>query len=236
MTNDFTSLSNIPNLTNTLKTSQDYLLYNKLNCVRVGIVDEFYPNEKKVKVYIANKVTVGLNKDGTQIVEDYPPIFAKVHYLGWGDIGITYPITKGMEGILLFNDREIESWYLNGQINPVAHNRCHSLSDALFICGVHSMPNMIELVADCLNIFYKNTFIRLLENTISIKGDTTLEGNLTQTGNYAQTGNITQTGSITSSGTITGASLNAGDGASGTFMSDDGKTITVVNGIVTGIS
>lgn len=45
------------------------------------------------------------------------------------------------------------------------------------------------------------------------------------------TGQITLTSPIVA----TSAILQAGNGASGTFTSDDGKTITVANGIVTGI-
>ena len=41
MTNNFTRLSNVPNLMTTLRTTQDDLLYNKLNCMRVAIVEEF---------------------------------------------------------------------------------------------------------------------------------------------------------------------------------------------------
>lgn len=190
MTNNFTRLSNVPNLMTTLRTTQDDLLYNKLNCMRVAIVEEFYPETKKVKVNIVNKATIGLNKDGTQIVKEYPPIFAKVVYLGWGDIGATFPLVKGMEGFLLFNDREIESWFLNGQINPVAYNRCHSLSDAVFICGIQSQPNLVEFIDNCLNLFYKQGSIQIADGTVTINGNTTINGNLVVNGSITATGDI----------------------------------------------
>ena len=219
MASNFTSLSNIPDLMSTLRTAQKDLLYNQLNCMKVAIVDEFYPETKKVKVNIANKVLLGLNKDGTQILADYPAIFAKVCYIGWGDRGLTFPLEKGMEGFLLFNDREIESWFINGQANPLAYDRCHSLSDAVFICGIQSQPNLVDFVADCINLYYKDTFIRLLEDSISINGDTTLTGDLTATG------------------TITGAVLVDESGATGNIVDSDGKILaTVQNGIIKSIN
>jgi len=164
MSNNYISQTNVPDLFQTLKSTENNILYNRLNCVRVAIVDEFFSDNLTVRVNIANKQVRGLNQDGSQILADYPPIYAKVHFFGWGDVGATYPITKGMEGILLFSDREVESWFINGSVNPLAYDRSHSKTDALFICGLHSMPNMITFVHECLNLFYKNTYIRLSQH------------------------------------------------------------------------
>lgn len=205
------------NLGHVLDALKDNINYN-FNCVKIATVESFDPENLTVCCKVANKRLRQINSDGSQVLQDYPLIYAKVHYFGWGDVGATFPITQGMEGVLLFNDREIETWFITGQSGNLAYERCHDLSDAIFICGVHSLPNMISLVADCLNIFYKNTFIRLLENGISINGD------------------IAQTGNLTSSATITGASLVDTSGATGSFRSDDNKTITVANGIIKSIS
>lgn len=85
------------------------IAYSTINCVRIGIVEEFNAENLTVKCKIANKLVTGLTPSGVQETRDYPPIYAKVQYLGWGEVGITYPIQAGTEGILLFSDREIES-------------------------------------------------------------------------------------------------------------------------------
>ena len=205
------------NLGHVLDSLKDNINYN-LNCVKVATVESFNPDDLTVCCKVANKRLRNIQADGSQILQDYPLIYAKVHYLGWGDVGATFPITQGMEGILLFNDRELETWFLTGQSGRLAYERSHSLSDAIFICGIHSLPNMIELVADCFNIFYKNTYIRLLEDSISING------------------NIALTGDLTASGKITGASLVDTSGATGTFLTSDSKTVTVTNGIIKSIN
>lgn len=212
MPENFNQLASKTTLYNVLEALKNNINYN-LNCIKVATVDQFFPENLTASCRVVNKRVLGLKEDGNQILQDYPLIYAKVHYLGWGDVGITYPIIQGMEGILLFNDRELETWFITGQSGNLAYDRCHNLSDAIFICGVHSLPNMINLVADCMNIFYKNSYIQLLESSISINGD------------------ITQTGNITSSGTITGSSLVDTSGASGTFTADS-KSITVENGII----
>lgn len=219
MPQNFNQLASKTTLYGVLEALKSNINYN-LNCIKVATVEQFFADNLTVSCKINNKRVVGLKEDGNQILKDYPLIYAKVHYFGWGDVGATYPIKQGMEGVLLFNDRELETWFLTGQGGNLAYDRCHSLSDAIFICGVHSIPNMINLVADCLNIFYKNTYIQLLETGINING------------------NIAQAGNVTSTGTVTGASLVDTSGATGTFKSSDSpqKTITVQNGIIKSIS
>lgn len=211
--------TNQPTLYNALQASEYNVVKNKLNCVRIGVVDEFDAETLVAKIQLVTKLTIGVNNDGSLKVVDYPPIFAKVHYLGWGTTGVTFPITKGMEGIVLFSDREIESWFISGEITPPAYDRNHSFSDAIFICGIHSLPNMIQLAESCLNLFYGTTNIQLSDTGITANG------------------NVTQTGDITSSGTITGASIVDTSGATGSLIDSDGKVLaTVVNGIIKSIN
>ena len=207
---DFLQNATKTSLFNLLNTLRENINCN-MNCVKVATVEEFYPDNLTVSCRVANKRLIGLQDDGNQQLRDYALIFAKVHFFGWGNIGATYPIKKGMEGVLLFNDRELETWFLTGKGGNLAYNRCHDLSDAIFICGVHSLPNMINIVADCLNLFYENS-------SFQISGDT-IKAN-------SQNFNIDSTK----------LNINGQSGVSGTFVSKDDKTITVTNGIITGIS
>lgn len=190
MTLNYNNLINEPNLITTLTSFQESLKYNEINCIRVGIIESYDENTRVAKVNIANKLTTGIKEDGTQIVQDYAPIYAKVIFFGWADIGITHPINQGMEGILLFNDREIESWYINGNINNLAYKRAHSKTDAFFIAGLLSLPNMIATLQNCLHLFYKLTDIKLSDSGVVITGNTIINGNLTVNGSIVATGDI----------------------------------------------
>ena len=200
MTLNYNNLINEPNLITTLTSFQDSIKYNEINCVRVGIIESYNENTRVAKVNIANKLTTGVKEDGTPIVQDYAPIYAKVLFFGWADIGMTHPINQGMEGILLFNDREIESWYINGNINNLAYKRAHSKTDAFFIAGLLSLPNMVATLQNCLHLFYKLTDIKLTHSGVEITGNTVINGNLTVNGNISTTGSITATGDITAAG------------------------------------
>ena len=193
MTN-FQNLKNEPDLLSTLSIFEQALKYNKINCCRVGIVDEYDAENRIAKVTIANKLTLGQNDDGSLITQNYAPIYAKVLFFGWGNIGITHPISKGNEGILLFNDREIESWYISGNITELAYDRAHDKTDAIFISGLLSMPNMLATLQNCINIFYKTKNIQVSETGITINGDTVINGNLQVNGNINATGDIVANG------------------------------------------
>lgn len=188
----------------------------ELNCMRVGIVQAFYPDDLTVDVLIANKKTLGLNPDGTQNVKDFPLIRAKIVY---SSPFITFPINTGDECILLFSDREIESWFINGEINPEGYSRIHAFTDAVAIFGIRSLPKMIQILTDCLHLFYGQSDIQIKENQINV--NSTL---LNIVGNTTQTGDITAT------------NLNATAAATGTFRTSDNKTVTVTNGIITAIT
>lgn len=191
--------------------------------MRIGVVQEFYPENLTVQVKIADKKVIGLNPDGSQILKEYPLIYAKVCYC---NPFLTYPLMQGMECILLFNDREIETWFINGGSNIQAYPRMHDLSDAIAIVGIRSLPNMIQILTDCLHLFYGQSDLQIKDENINLN-----------TGTLNITANTFQTGDTTQDGTITATSLNATSAASGDLVDSQGKVIAkVTNGIVTSIS
>lgn len=173
--NKFTQFVLPADLTQTLmsagsKTASD------INCMRIGVIQEFYPDNLTAQVKLVDKKNIGLNPDGSQILREYPPIYAKVCYC---NPFTTFPLTQGMECIVLFNDREIETWFINGGSNIQAYPRMHDLTDAIAIVGIRSLPMMIQVLTDCLHLFYGNSSLQIKEAetdlnsaTINITGDT----------------------------------------------------------------
>lgn len=227
MSLNFNDFANNNNNLYVYNKSVEKKIKSSLNCVRVGIVDEFYPNEHVVKVRIANKMLVGLNKDGSHIDDDYAPIFAKVYYMGWKETQVTYPIEVGTEGIVLFNDRELESWYLNGEINSLSSTRMHDITDSIFIAGLHSMPNIIETIFNCLNLVFQSTNISLKSDKVQIDtvGSVEINTNTLQSNSHANfNGNLNVNGNLSSS-----------NGASGVVLAGS-SLLTFMDGILVSIS
>lgn len=184
--NKFTQFANPGDLTRLLLNSETKLAL-QLNCVRIGVVEEFYPENLTAQIKLVDKKVSGLNPDGSQVLKDYPPIYAKVCYC---NPFCTFPLTQGMECVLLFNDREIETWFINGGSNVQAYPRMHDMTDAIAIVGIRSLPKMIEILTDCLHLFYgqsslemreaqtdlKSTTINLTGETININGNLIING------------------------------------------------------------
>lgn len=251
------ALSNNITMYSVLQALKDTINYN-MNCVKVATVIEFNPKLMTVKCRVNNKRLRQLKTDGNQILENYPDIYAKAHFFGWGDVGAVYPIEPGMEGILLFNDRELQTWFMTSEAGKLAYDRCHDLTDALFICGLHSQPKipLLPFLEECLHIYYKSSDIQIRDKSITsnttdytVNAQDNIEENTTAYKIKANTSynlqTITQTETATTrnitaktnhSGTIDATVLNDLTAATGTFTSADGKVITVVNGIVRKIS
>lgn len=178
---------------------------HELNCMRIGIVQAFYPEDLTVDVLIANKKTLSLNNDGTQNVRDFPLVRAKVVYC---NPFLTCPINQGDDCVLLFSDREIETWFINGGVNAEGYPRMHSITDAVAIFGIRSLPKMISILADCLNLFYGTSNIALSSDHININADT-----------------------------VQASNFHATNGATGSLVDSNGKKLAdVVDGIITDIS
>lgn len=181
--NAFNYKASVPDISEVVKYN-GLRMASDLNCMRIATVEEVHYEDLTVSVKLLNKRTLGQNADGTPNVRDYALIRAKICYCS---PFITFPISVGDDCVLLFSDREIESWFINGDAQPVNHQRMHDLTDAFAIFGIRSLPKMIEL--------------------------TDAEKN----GVFIQ-------------------SLHAKNGVSGTFVSKDNKTVTVVDGIITGMT
>lgn len=209
ISNKFNQIGSPPDLGQTLKmlgqkTAQE------LNCMRVGIVQAVYPGDPEtqtgstVDVLLTNKKLLGLNKDGSQKVRDFGLINAKVCYCNPFE---TFPISISDECLVFFADRELESWYTTGETAAPKYSRMHDLTDAIAVFGIRSLPKTIQILANCLNLFYGESNIALSEQLINITSP------LVQVSN-----------------------LEAMNGATGSIVDSQGKTLANIKaGIVTEI-
>jgi hypothetical protein len=151
-----------------------------LNCVKIGIVEEYYPETRTAKVNLVNKVFIKLNSDGIQETQLYPPIYPKIMFIGTVDNGMDYKLQAGDEVLVFFCDREITSWWLTGETSQLNDFRTHHMSDCVAIAGLRSQP-LTTITNDNLNIYSKNGIINF-EGNVVINGDVTINGNIEITG------------------------------------------------------
>lgn len=120
-----------------------------LNCHHIGTVQEFDATKQTAKVTINYKQTVQQLDPDSKIYKpvllDYPILAdCPVVFLGGGSGALTFPVAKGDECLVLFNDRDMDNWFSGSNNGQPATNRTHSFSDGLILVGIRSMGNILS--------------------------------------------------------------------------------------------
>lgn len=126
-----------------------------------------------------------------------------------GGFCVTVPIKSGDEGLVVFSSRCIDGWYESGQKGKPLDNRINDLSDGFFIPGVNSKPNKIpDFYHDGASMQTDDgeTYLRVTNGKILIKGDIEHEGDSSQVGNQTIEGTFAQSGG---NGANFGGAVNA---------------------------
>lgn len=136
-------------------------------------------------------------------------------YMRWqgGNNGIILDPQATDIGIMVFASRDLSS-VLSGRTQaPPPSGRIFSFSDGLYLGGLpNGVPTSYLYIAANGAITLKST------QSITVNGVT-----------------IDTSGNLTSPSQVKGATLDAENGATGTFESESDQTITVQNGIITSI-
>jgi hypothetical protein len=157
--------------------------FAKLNVMRIGIIEEVLA-DNEVRCSITNKKLIKTNPDGTSTWRDYPPIFAKVWYMGSGASGIDYPLTVNTPCLLLFNDREFNSYFDSKKVSPLSNTLMHDLSYCICVplyqavsdsnVNIKSATNLNLSATTALNL--SATTINITASAVNITGTLTING------------------------------------------------------------
>ncbi len=169
----FVNMSNEPSLMGVLKVLKENI-FETMCCVKIGYIDSYDYDTRVSRVVIYNKRVVGLNDKGEHILEDYPPLYCKTLFLGGGGNGINWDIQQGDECIVFFNDTEIETPWISGQISDIKYGRQHNYTDAICLTGFTTLPKVTPTDTN-LNLYSKNGIIKL-DGDVVITGDLTVKG------------------------------------------------------------
>lgn len=119
-----------------------------------------------------------------------------------GGASVTWPLSEGDAGILIFADRDIGGWAVDGDNSAPESDRMHSLTDGMFIPGLGggSTGNLVLKMG--------GSTITLTTSGIDIVGNVTVKGNVDIDGSQTTTGTSQSTGSISTDGDVTGGSVS----------------------------
>lgn len=199
------------------------------NAIKIGKVQGVNVDNQTVDVQILHKrKSIKSNKlelRDYSLLQGVPFVV-----LGGGTSSLTFPISVGDNCLLLFCDYEIDRWWDTGENLPANFERRHDISDAFALIGVHSIVDLIEGYSKYVKLKYSDSSFIEVGKYITLNNGLTLA-----TGKLGVEKSLNVTGNIVGEARAT-AELHDSRGISGSFTTVDGKTITVVDGIITNIA
>jgi hypothetical protein len=131
-----------------LKTLLDLIKYDVLtsmNCHAIGTIQGFDSTKQTAIISMNYKRVVYGAPNASPTLQDYPLVLdCPVIVLGGGNGSLSFPIQPGDTCLILFNDRDISSWFSGGQVTSPATPRLHSFSDGIALVGLRSLQNVIS--------------------------------------------------------------------------------------------
>lgn len=173
MTDNFNNFANVPSLMKILDMKQ-FETMAKINCMRIGTIQSV--NGLEAECLITNKKTIGINANGVSEVVEYPPITAKIYYMGNSENNINYPLLQGQPCLLLFNDREFTSYFETGEVSTCATDELHTLNYAVCIPLAQPTQDSNFNIITTGNLNINADTINLTANTININGTLIING------------------------------------------------------------
>lgn len=152
MSNDFQAIAD-PELRDVLDVHKADIM-RSINCVQIGKIDTYTAATRTADVSLVFK---RLLPDGTKI--DYPQLKdCPVFILSGGASRFSMPIETGDTCLVLFNDRDIDTWHLSGQTQVPNTARTHSVSDGFVLVGVQSLADVVGATAAIVELFTDKPF------------------------------------------------------------------------------
>lgn len=135
-----------PDLRGVLNALRDEIRAS-LNCHQVGTIVLFDETKLKAQVSINVKRVVfnqvqplGAKLQETPAIIDYPLLVdVPVFQLYGGTAFVSMPVKAGDTCVVLFNDRDIDNWFMSGATVEPNSSRMHDLSDGMAIVGFRSL-------------------------------------------------------------------------------------------------
>jgi len=128
---------NPPDLDDVLELLKNNIFAN-LNCVQIGKIEKVNDNQT-VEIMIQVKRRVPNKIISYPLLVDCPYLV-----LQGGGAYLDFPITKGDYCLVLFNDRNIDTWWKSANVAEPPTLRKHSLSDGFALVGINAETNILD--------------------------------------------------------------------------------------------
>jgi hypothetical protein len=123
-------------------------IFASLNCIQIGKISKFDKTTQSAEVEIQVKRQISETESiNYPLLVDCP-----VFFLQGGGAYIEMPVKKNDYCIILFNDRDIDNWFITANVSEPASFRKHNLSDAIVLVGLNPSSSVLSLDNDKIQI------------------------------------------------------------------------------------
>lgn len=122
-------------------------VFESINCVQIGKIQSFDAAKKTATVQLMFKRNTPAGTVSAPVLVDVP-----VFTLLGGSGSIQMPIASGDECLVLFCDRNLDTWFVTGSDALPPTGRCHDLSDGVALVGLSSRVSTLPAYDTHVNI------------------------------------------------------------------------------------
>jgi hypothetical protein len=150
----------------------------KLNCHAIGQIQDFNSAKQTCTVTLNyQREFVSRNNDGTYSAKPvpYPTLInVPIVILSGGNANLTFPIKHGDDCLILFNDRDLDTWLTSATVQPPNTPRLHSLSDGIALVGLkHYKKSIAGYDTDKVVLKNGDTYVGISETHLKIANNLT---------------------------------------------------------------
>jgi hypothetical protein len=139
-------------------------IFATLNCIQIGKINSYDKTTQSAEIDIQIK---RVKEDGTLV--NYPLLVdCPVIVMQGGGAFIDFPIKKGDYCLIFFNDRNIDDWWLSGNVKEPKTKRKHNLSDGFCLVGINTKNSALALDGTKLRLEFDGNTIELGPTGIDI--------------------------------------------------------------------
>jgi len=164
-------IPNEPELLDLLQLLKKDILLN-LTGHHVGTIEKFNALKQTADVSINYKKTFfqpnAVTGDYDAVLADYPILLdCPVMFLGGGNGSLRFPVKKGDECLVCFNDRDLDNWFQGGAGSATNTLRLHSISDGIALVGIRSLANVLKTFsADKTQLQHDKSLVSLEDDKV----------------------------------------------------------------------
>lgn len=119
-----------------------------LNCIQIGKIESYDKTNQAVEIQLQVKRRID-----DQII-DYPLLIeCPLIVLQGGGGYLEFPVSPGDYCLVLFNDRDIDNWYVSGAYKEPNTKRKHNLSDGFALVGINPKISALSLDGENVNLW-----------------------------------------------------------------------------------